>query len=207
MKVRWALIVSINLCCLMLLLYGYQLFSSAQAKTSVYAPVLIEAVYYDGYELQDADEAVAIRNLSEDSVDIGGWQLSDGISNREISADTKIPPFEFIWLAADGAAFRRHFGFSPDATLTSWPGFANSGDEVLLYDIQGRLVDAVVYGQGNIETSGWTGAAVQPYTVRGVFAAEGQILYRKIDAKSALPVADSNSAADWAQDIGDVSQG
>ncbi|MFN2164193.1 MAG: phospholipase D-like domain-containing protein [Candidatus Promineifilaceae bacterium] len=207
MKVRWALIVSINLCCLMVLLYGYQLFSSAQAKTSVYTPVLIEAVYYDGYELQDADEAVAIRNLSEDSVDIGGWQLSDGISNREISADTKIPPFEYIWLAADGAAFRRHFGFSPDATLTSWPGFANSGDEVLLYDIQGRLVDAVVYGQGNIETSGWTGTAVQPYTVRGVFAAEGQILYRKIDAKSALPVPDSNSAADWAQDIGDVSQG
>ncbi|MFN2278909.1 MAG: phospholipase D-like domain-containing protein [Candidatus Promineifilaceae bacterium] len=207
MKLRWALVASINLCCLVVLLYGHQLFSSAQAKSSLDSRVLIEAVYYDGYELQDADEAVALRNLGGDSVDIGGWQLSDGVSDKQIAAGTKIPPYELIWVTADAAAFQRHFGFSPDVTLPSWPGFANSGDEVLLYDPEGHLIDAVVYGQGNTQTSGWIGTAVQPYTVRGVFGAEGQILYRKMDDRSRLPAADSDRATDWAQDGEDASSG
>ena len=89
MKLRWALVASINLCCLVVLLYGRQLFSSAQARSSLDSRVLIEAVYYDGYELQDADEAVALRNLDGVSVDIGGWQLSDGVSDKQIAAGTK----------------------------------------------------------------------------------------------------------------------
>ncbi len=207
MKQRRFLIASINLCCLVVLLYGQRIFSEAQAKSSIDSSVVIEAVHYDGYQFQDADEAVAIRNLGGESVDVGGWRLSDSISNGQIALGTEIPPFELIWLAADAVAFRRQFGFSPDVTMAQWPGFANSGDEVLLYDLEGHPVDVVVYGEGNTGTSGWLGTAVQPYTVRGVFGKEGQILYRKLVESSGLPVADSNTAADWAQDSGDEYHG
>ncbi len=67
----------------------------------------------------------------------------------------------------------------------------------------GRTVDALVYGGGDTSLSGWYGPALQPWAPTPTFAAEGQILYRKRDQASGLPVPDTDTAADWAQDPGD----
>lgn len=164
------------------------------------SPVVIAAVYYDGYELNDADEAVGLLNLTGESIDIGGWYLNDGAATRAIfPPGTVIPPGVLWWVTNDKIAFERQFAETPSLEPEKWPGFANAGDEVLLYDAGDTLVDAVVYGAGAIATSGWNGPPVEPYIVAGNFAAEGQILFRRRDPLSGKPVPDTDSQSDWAQ--------
>ncbi len=172
------------------------------------ANVLLDAVYYDGYETGDLDEAVLLRNLSAHAADLSGWRLQDnGGSTAVFPANVSLPAGSTLWVARDAAAFTRQFGFPPGLALSNWPGFSNEGDAVILRDAEGFLVDVLVYETGNTDQSGWFGAAVYPYTVGGVFAADGQILYRQRDQTTGLPLPDSNSAADWAQSRGDVING
>ncbi|UCG24054.1 MAG: lamin tail domain-containing protein, partial [Chloroflexota bacterium] len=51
----------------------------------------------------------------------------------------------------------------------------------------------------NVAQPGWSGPAVYPYTVGSVFAAEGQILYRRPGESSDIRVPDTDTAQDWAQ--------
>ncbi len=208
MKQRYFLIATITLCCLALLLSGRQLFNSARVHAEADAPVLIEAVHYIGYSYQQPDEAVALRNPSAERIDVGSWGLSDNYSPiSKIPVGTMLEPYSLTWVAADAAAFQKQFGFAPDVTLARWPGFADAGDEVLLLNQYGEAIDTVVYGGGDASTVGWTGAAVQPYTVRGVFGKDGQILFRKLNQATGLPIPDSDRAADWAQERSDAVNG
>lgn len=161
--------------------------------------VLINSVLYDGYELNDADEAVQLVNVGGDTILLHQWVLGDGSRDATIDDGVTIAPSETVWLARDAQAFQRQFGFAPDVELASWPGFANVGDEVFLRDPEGRLVDAVVYKEGDATSPGWSGSALWPYRVTSLFAEEGQILYRKIDEVNGLPVADTDGPEDWAQ--------
>jgi phosphatidylserine/phosphatidylglycerophosphate/cardiolipin synthase-like enzyme len=183
--------------------------------------VLIDAVLYDGYEPSDADEAVRLINVSGTAVDISGWRLNDGSASFvTLPGGVTLAAGEAIWLAWQGTAFQRQFGFWPDyetvdtdpgvPQLTgTWPGYANTGpnDEVILLNHLGDVVDVLVYGGGDTGIGGWSGTAVQPFAVTGVFGAEGQILYRMRDQATGLPVPDTNTAADWAQSRGDVVNG
>lgn len=184
------------------------LWVSALSLASEPSPVLIDGVLYDGYALNDADEAVRLVNADGAAVDVSGWRLSDGGSSTAVlPAGTILPPGGALWLTGDAAAFRVQFGHDADLTLAPWPGFANAGDEVVLLDAGGMPVDVLVYGGGDVVTPGWAGAAVEPYHVASIFAAEGQILYRKRDQADGLPVPDTDSAADWAQSIDDPING
>ncbi|GAB4268756.1 MAG: hypothetical protein Kow0080_11940 [Candidatus Promineifilaceae bacterium] len=183
--------------------------------------VLIDAVYYDGYASGEPDEAVQIRNVGTVPVDVSGWQLTDGSSTAVFPTGLTIEPGAAIWLAKDDTAFAAAFGFLPETAVTihnpgtpfalsgSWPGFANSGDEVVLKDNGGMIVDCVVYGSsdGAACAGQWSGTAVQPYTVANVFASEGQVLYRKRKQTTGQLYTDTNSAADWAQDPDDTVDG
>ncbi len=170
--------------------------------------ILIEALLYDGYELNDYDEGVALRNISQSAVSLEGWRISDGINNgSELLPNIIIDPGAIIWIARNGEAFQRQFGFEADVMLGSWPGFANHGDEVVLFDSNNQVIDELVYGDGDTADPGWIGPAVQPYKVTGLFGGEGQILYRKKEQASGWPVTDTNSAIDWAQDWNDPING
>ncbi len=170
--------------------------------------IVIDAVLYDGYEYLDADEAVSLRNVGDLAVDLSGWSLGDGgISEVILPPGTSVQPESEIWVAKSKDAFFRQFGFAPDLVVATWPGFANTGDEVVLVDSSNRIVDVLVYGSGDSVHSGWSGPAVQPYTVRGIFSSEGQILFRKRERSTGFPVPDTNSAEDWAQATDDPLQG
>jgi uncharacterized repeat protein (TIGR01451 family) len=176
--------------------------NQAQADTAILAAgsvhIVINAVLYDGYELNDADEAVQLRNVGAIDVSIGGWRLSDG-SGQAILDNGLIAAGETMWLARDANAFARQFGFAPDAVVAPWPGFANDGDEVLLHSADGALVDALVYEDGDVSIVGWAGPAVWPYRVSGLFGEEGQLLFRRQEETIGLPVPDTDRADDWAQ--------
>jgi len=170
------------------------------------AAVLIDSVLYDGYALNDADEAVRLVNVGDSAVELAGWRLSDGASSAILPPVT-LAPGAMLWLTGDAEAFREQFDREADLTLKPWPGFANTGDEVLLHDADGALIDALVYLGGDTAQAGWRGAAVEPYRVSGVFAVEGQVLYRKRDQVTGRIVPDTDSAADWAQATDDIVNG
>ena len=172
--------------------------------------ILIDAVLYDGFEDSDADEAVRLINVSGTAVDISNWRLNDAedTSYATLPPNTILAAGETIWLANDIASFTRQFGFAPDIVPDgTWPGFSNTGDEVILSNNVGTTMDALVYEGGNTAIIGWSGTAVQPYTVSSVFGAEGQILYRMRQQISGQPVPDTNTAVDWSQSKGDVING
>lgn len=169
--------------------------------------VLLEAVLYDGYETSDIDEAVQLRNVSDDLLDLAGWKLSDGTSTAIIPAGTLITPNQTLWLTNDESAFTRQFGFAPDIDMTSWPGFANSGDEVILLTPLDQIVDVLVYGSGNASQTGWNGAAVEHYSAGTLFGGEGQILYRQRDPLTNLLLPDTDTEADWSPSLGDPING
>ncbi len=169
--------------------------------------ILIESVLYDGYALNDADEAVRLANGAAVPIDVSGWRLSDGGAGAVIPAGVVIQPGASLWLARDAAAFRFQFGREAGLELPTWPGYANSGDEVLLFDAAGALVDALVYSGGDAQQAGWAGPALEPYKVAGVFGQEGQILHRRRDPSTGALVGDTDSAADWAQSTADPING
>lgn len=172
------------------------------------SPVSIDQVLFDGYALNDMDEAVRLINTSDRPVSLAGWSLSDGGSAlATITAEIKLSPGEGTWLARDLVAFRTSFGEDAGYQPARWPGFANEGDEVFLLDEQGRLMDTLVYMNGNTLQAGWSGSATWPYKVTGVFGVEGQILYRRRDPGSGRPVIDTDTASDWAQMTADVVNG
>ncbi|MFN2188164.1 MAG: lamin tail domain-containing protein, partial [Candidatus Promineifilaceae bacterium] len=192
------------------------------ASTNVITPstplVLIDAVYYDGYETNEPDEAVRIINVGDSSADLEGWSLTDGAASSAFPENVFLEPGEAIWISRGGEDFYRQFGFRPDFESQdtsseiadmegAWPGFSNAGDEVILLNRFGQIQDAVVYENGDATHPGWSGPAVQPYLVPGIFGAEGQILFRKRSPDTYLPIADTNTAADWAQDYSDVESG
>jgi hypothetical protein len=170
--------------------------------------ILIESVLFDGYALNDMDEAVRLLNVGLAPVTLKDWSLSDGGTTvAVIEDDLTLAPEQGIWLTRDKVSFQASFGEEANYQPDRWPGFANGGDEVLLLDLDGQFVDVLVYLGGDLNQSGWSGPAVSPYKVAGVFAAEGQILYRRRDPATGMPVTDSNSAADWAQMTSDAING
>jgi uncharacterized repeat protein (TIGR01451 family) len=195
--------------------------NSAQAHTVIRsdsAQVLIDAVYYDALESNEPDEAIRLINTGSAAVDLAGWEISDGVSTAGFPPLATLAANSGLWVARQATAFERQFGFAPDFEASdsdpdvsdmigTWPGFSNSGDEVLLRDAVGSLLDVVVYEGGDVGHDGWQGPAVQPYTVPGVFGNEGQILYRARDQATGQIFPDSNTVSDWAQSRADPING
>ena len=137
--------------------------------------VLLDAVLPDGWAGSNhADEAVSLRNTGSNAVNLDGWQLN----GKDLPTSLTILPGKSIWLTKDDDAFIQQFGFAPDGVLLSWPSLTNSGDEVLLINDLGQVVDVLVYGNGDTTVDGWSGLSVYPNSISGQ---DGQILYRMRD--------------------------
>ncbi len=179
--------------------------------------VAIYAIYYDTYLSSEPDEAVALMNISSSPIAIGGWQVTDSVTGSGEGTVTfpshTIQPGQIIWITKTATSFKTAFGQAadfeygstdsdpsvPNMTGTA-PSFTNTGDECLLKNSSGTIIDTIVYEDGDITASGWTGAAVYPYPE---FTAEGQILSRKLDEATCLPTPDTDTLADWAQSTDD----
>ncbi|MGD1993640.1 MAG: lamin tail domain-containing protein, partial [Anaerolineae bacterium] len=171
--------------------------------------VLITAVFYDTYLTGEPDEAFRLTNVGASSIDLTGWEVSDGEGTLPLMGS--LAPGQQIWIAREATAFTAEFGFKPDyeydadtdpsvPDLTPSGSFelANVGDQVILEDDTDTLVDAVVYAGGSPTGTDWSGAAIAPYD-QGYFGLEGQVLYRELGQATGRPVMDTDTAADWAQ--------
>ncbi len=176
--------------------------------------IRLAALYYDSETTGEADEAFRLWNVGDAPLDLAGYQVGDGQRAVTFPALT-LAPGVGLWCTGNAVVFARSHGFAPDCEygVDSDPlvpnlsgaalRFANTGGQVLLFNRAGRLADALVYEAGDAAQPGWQGPAVDPYAPSSSFPAEGQILYRKFDWNSGQPWPDSDSRADWAQDLTD----
>ena len=182
-------------------------------------PLLLSALYYDTYRSGEPDEAFQLYNPLETPVDLEAWQVSDRSRTVSFPAGVNLDAKAKLWCARKAVSFTLTFGFKPDCEyggdtdplvpdlIGAALQFANTGGRATLLHPQAIYSDTLVYEGGDASGGGWHGGTVYPYRPSTNFGAEGQILYRKLDQGSGLPVADTDTLADWAQDPADFVNG
>ena len=183
------------------------------------APLLLSALYYDTYRTGEPDEAFQLYNPLETAVELAAWQVSDRSRTVSFPAGVNLDAKAKLWCARKAVSFTLTFGFKPDCEyggdsdplvpdlIGAVLQFANTGGRVTLLHPKGIYSDTLVYEGGDTSGGGWQGSTVYPYRPSTNFGEEGQILYRKLDQGSGLPVADTDTRADWAQDPADFVNG
>lgn len=188
-------------------------------QVSAPAPrVIIAAVHIDSAISYEPDEAVLLWNIGGRAQALAGWQISTASRRASfpITSTLTLGAGQRVWCAAEDAAFRQSFGHTPVCAwdVASEPStveldgslsLTNYGGHIQLRDAQGRLMDALLYGDVDHAIEGWTGPAAQAYT-RGAIGSEGQVWQRKRDPATTLSL-DSDAASDWAGDLADVAWG
>jgi len=166
--------------------------------------VMITEIYYDTYLMGDTNgEFIRIHNPTKDPIEIGGWQITDLEGAIIFPSLTGMDAGGCLYLAYNATAFydetfqRADFEYGVDSDSTPnmietyrMIKLSNVGDEVILKDEKGDIVDVVIYGSSDPDAvDGWIGAPVED--VR-----EGVILERDRDETTGK-YGDTDSAEDW----------
>jgi len=89
-------------------------------------------------------EFVELYNAGAETVDMTGWQFTDGI-DFNFPADTNLAPQGYLVVAADVNAFSAVYA-SVTNVIGGWVGkLRNSGEKIVLADANGKQVDEVHY--------------------------------------------------------------
>ncbi len=151
--------------------------------------IKLTEVYYNSHR---DDEYVAVKNFSPSDTDISGWQITDLEGRVAFPSDTVISPHGTLWVTRNSTSFLEDTLFQADfqyengeaqsmIVVDTVPMLNNDGDEAILLDEHGRVVDAFAYGYSQYEGPGWEGEPAKGLT-------KGRIAKRH---------ADTNSSADW----------
>jgi phosphatidylserine/phosphatidylglycerophosphate/cardiolipin synthase-like enzyme len=177
--------------------------------------ILITEVFHDPSISYDPNEYVGIYNPTKSIIDISGWQITDDPSNDfdetiSLPDNTFLEPGQDLFITDEAEPFLRELGFEPDFACilgglkkvgklqndNEWPGFANSGDLVILRDDNRHIIDLMCYGETNpiVSSKNWNGPPVQEIP-------EGKIYKRQREQRdpesSELTYIDTDSASDW----------
>ena len=156
---------------------------------------LIVEVYY--YAIRD-DEAIVLANPGPGAVGLSGWRLTDREGTIEFPGGASLPGRARVAITRNATSYFEDTLTSAEYTYGTGngsrmilvgriPQLNNDGDEVLLLNPSGDVVDAFVYGASTYSGEGWVGspAAKVPHGKRAVRASpDGGYL-------------DTDSAKDW----------
>ena len=183
------------------------------------AHLLLDEICYDpvgpaGVTEGEAGESFAVVNTGDRRQLLDGWSVTDNEGVWRFPAGTSLAAGGRIHVARGFERFTWEFGFAPDLSFDRAPTpgdsalvLDNAGDELLLLDDRGRVVDAVVWEAGWAEAQpGWTGPATGPFRFNDYVPEEGQVLWRKRSLERGLRL-DTDSAADWITDPDDPDLG
>ena len=98
----------------------------------------------------DNSEYIEFYNSTDDSVNIGGWTISDENRNtyKLFSTSFSVPPKSYFLLIADSIMLSKYnlsnYEFK-DVVGTSSLGLVNTGELILLKDVKGNVIDSVYY--------------------------------------------------------------
>lgn len=110
--------------------------------------IVINEVMFDPNE--DNSEFIEFLNLSNDSVNVGGWEIVDenGNNYRLSQIPLMVPNNSFFLLAADSLVIIK-YGLDESVLKTivgvSSLGLVNTGELILLKDVKGNIIDSVWY--------------------------------------------------------------
>lgn len=98
----------------------------------------------------DNSEYIEFYNQSSDSINIGGWTISDenGNTYKLYSSSFYLPPKSYFLLIADSIMLNKYNLYNYDyknVVGTSSLGLVNTGELILLKDVQGNVIDSVYY--------------------------------------------------------------
>jgi len=119
------------------------------------SPILIGEVAWAGSSLSDADEWIELWNLSDATVDIGGWSLRGaGESSKTIylPPGSTIPAYGSFLLSNYDSTYAKSALDTTSQTVTTTVSLSNSTLKIELYDNLGLLVD--VAGTGSAPLAG-----------------------------------------------------
>ena len=133
--------------------------------------VLIVAVYYDTYLSYEPEEFVKLYNPTSSAVDLSDWYITDGTETVRFPPGASIGTGESLYVTPNATAFKREMTIDADyehevdsdptvLQMIDTIGLANAGDEVILMDDTGTVVDVVIYGTSTYAGEGWQGDAV-----------------------------------------------
>ncbi len=98
----------------------------------------------------DNSEYIEFYNASNDSINIGGWIISDenGNSFKLFSSSFSLPPKAYFLLIADSIILDKfnlsNYDFKNIIGISSL-GLVNTGELILLRDVKGNVIDSVFY--------------------------------------------------------------
>ncbi len=116
-----------------------------RAEAEATPTVVINEIHFDPRSAAGGLEYVELYNVGSAQVDLAGWSLAKGI-DYVFPAGAVLPPSAYLVVTRDPAALRQAYGVS---ALGPFAGkLSNDGDELMLRNRNGQLVDAVTYGLG-----------------------------------------------------------
>ena len=134
---------------------------SALQTATFYAPqmldkLVINEIHYNpldegivglpGYVDGDEFEFIELKNTSSIALNLQGVQFTDGIEYT-FPAGTNIAPGGFVVLAENASEFQNRYGFAPDGQYAD--KLSNSGEQLVLKDYSGAVLDSLSYGDSN----------------------------------------------------------
>ena len=137
-------------------------------------------------------EHIGIINMGVSSINLTGWSLSDGEGAWTFEGGPELERRGELYVGTNLTFMRSVHpgGLVVDALELYRKGrlaMADEGDEVLLLDPQGGVVDAIAYGKSNYVGAGWTGE-------KAASPGEGKALRRS----TLNPYSDTDTKLDWA---------
>ncbi|MDY6864583.1 MAG: phospholipase D-like domain-containing protein [Halobacteriota archaeon] len=157
--------------------------------------ILIKEFYPDTLVKNDLDEYIAVYNPGNGPVDVSGWTLSDLEANITFPWGTIIYEDGVIYLTRDQESFEQnngrradfHYSSDEDPAVPKMQGgmirLRNDGDEIILFDSHGDLIDLVIYGDSRYDGEGWSGEGLGKASEGGIF--------KRIDNS------DTDTCSDW----------
>ena len=156
-------------------------------------PAILTRVYANGPR---DDEFVEIANTGSTFLDLGGWALSDGEGAAAFPLGTLVAPSGRIVATRNATSYAEDLLREADLTWDRGDArrmegdalrLADAGDEVLLLDPAGDIVDAFAYGGSSYRGAGWSGP---PARIPG----RGEVAIRATLGGSLL---DTDGRGDW----------
>ena len=119
--------------------------------------VVINEIMYNPSATQGTDanfEWIELWNLDTDTMNMGGWTVSNTAKSYTIPGSTRVAPGYFLVVARNPDFIRQETEYSDnlgsDAILIGPSGLslANTGDEVVIKNKDGKLIDSLRYEKG-----------------------------------------------------------
>lgn len=126
-------------------------------------PVLLSRVYPSAAR---DNEFVEIANARLEPVDVSGWSLTDGEATARFPLDAVLPGGGRLLVTHNATSLAEDTLLAADFTFGEGaarqmdgraPRLADAGDEVVLLDAAGKIVDVFVWGGSTYDGPGWSG--------------------------------------------------